>query len=68
MVEFEFWKIKLENTAIIVSPILLLSLTAHLGNDLVLLKQCYLANNLINFFYIPGNEILRAYLSVTSPT
>lgn len=60
MAEFKSWKINLENTALIVSVILLLSLTAHLEDDLAPLKQYYLANNLINFLYIPGNEILRA--------
>lgn len=30
------------------------------------LKKHYLANNLINFIYIPGNEMLSAYLTVTS--
>lgn len=43
-----------------------LASTAHLGEDLGLLKKHYLANNLINFIYIPGNEMLSAYLTVTS--
>lgn len=60
MAEFKSWKITLENTTLIVSAILLLSLTVHLAEDLAWLKQYYLANNLINFLYIPGNEILRA--------
>lgn len=66
MAEFESWKINFENATIIVSALLLITLTAHLGEDLALPKKHYLANNLINFLYIPGNEMLRAYLSVTS--
>lgn len=50
----------------LVSAFLSLALTVHLGEDLVPLKKHYLANNLINFTYIPGNEMLRAYLTVTS--
>lgn len=43
-----------------------LAFTACLGEDLALLKKHYLANNLINFIYIPGNEMLSAPLTVTS--
>lgn len=49
-----------------VSVLWSLVFTAHLGEDEVLLKKHYLANNLINFIYIPGNEMLRAYLTITS--
>lgn len=67
MAQFESWKIKLENTTLMLRVcFLLLSLTAHLGEELALLKKHYLANNLINFIYIPGNEILRAYLTIMS--
>lgn len=67
MARFESWKIKLENTTLMLRVcFLLLSLTAYLGEELALLKKHYLANNLINFIYIPGNEILRAYLTIMS--
>lgn len=39
-------------------------LIVYLGEDLVLSKKRYLVNNLINFLYIFGNEMLRVYFSV----
>lgn len=49
------------------SALWFLAFTARLGEDLALLKKHYLANNLINFIYIPGNEMLRAPPSRPTP-